>query len=367
MKIYTNTNSAFPSQVVSDEEKASYEYGLQVSRAIEGEWFDQGRTNGNRYLTSFNNFHQLRLYARGEQSVQKYKDELSINGDLSYLNLDWKPIPVLSKFVDIVVNGMSNKTYDIKAFAQDPESLKKRSSYAQSILRDMYSKDLIAQANSLTGQDFSNSGMPQNTLPATQEELDLHMQLSYKQSIEIAEEEAISNTLALNKWDLTRRRLNYDLAVIGIGAVKTSFNIANGIKIDYVDPANIVYSYTEDPNFEDIYYVGEVKSITIAELKKEFPNLSNKELERIQSMPGNRQYVTGWGNYDENTVQVLYFEYKTYQDQVFKIKMGNNGLEKAIEKTDAFNPPPSDNFERVSRSIEVLYKGAKIIGTEQML
>ena len=367
MKIYTNTNSAFPSQVVSDEEKASYEYGLQVSRAIEGEWFDQGRTNGNRYLTSFNNFHQLRLYARGEQSVQKYKDELSINGDLSYLNLDWKPIPVLSKFVDIVVNGMSNKTYDIKAFAQDPESLKKRSSYAQSILRDMYSKDLIAQANSLTGQDFSNSGMPQNTLPATQEELDLHMQLSYKQSIEIAEEEAISNTLALNKWDLIRRRLNYDLAVIGIGAVKTSFNIANGIKIDYVDPANIVYSYTEDPNFEDIYYVGEVKSITIAELKKEFPNLSDKELERIQSMPGNRQYVTGWGNYDENTVQVLYFEYKTYQDQVFKIKMGNNGLEKAIEKTDAFNPPPSDNFERVSRSIEVLYKGAKIIGTEQML
>jgi hypothetical protein len=367
MKIYTNTNSAFPSQVVSDEEKASYEYGLQVSRAIEGEWFDQGRTNGNRYLTSFNNFHQLRLYARGEQSVQKYKDELSINGDLSYLNLDWKPIPVLSKFVDIVVNGMSNKTYDIKAFAQDPESLKKRSSYAQSILRDMYSKDLIAQANSLTGQDFSNSGMPQNTLPATQEELDLHMQLSYKQSIEIAEEEAISNTLALNKWDLTRRRLNYDLAVIGIGAVKTSFNIANGIKIDYVDPANIVYSYTEDPNFEDIYYVGEVKSITIAELKKEFPSLSDKELERIQSMPGNRQYVTGWGNYDENTVQVLYFEYKTYQDQVFKIKMGSNGLEKAIEKTDAFNPPPSDNFERVSRSIEVLYKGAKIIGTEQML
>ena len=367
MKIYTNTNSAFPSQVVSDEEKASYEYGLQVSRAIEGEWFDQGRTNGNRYLTSFNNFHQLRLYARGEQSVQKYKDELSINGDLSYLNLDWKPIPVLSKFVDIVVNGMSNKTYDIKAFAQDPESLKKRSSYAQSILRDMYSKDLIAQANSLTGQDFSNSGMPQNTLPATQEELDLHMQLSYKQSIEIAEEEAISSTLALNKWDLTRRRLNYDLAVIGIGAVKTSFNIANGIKIDYVDPANIVYSYTEDPNFEDIYYVGEVKSITIAELKKEFPSLSDEELERIQSMPGNRQYVTGWGNYDENTVQVLYFEYKTYQDQVFKIKMGNNGLEKAIEKTDAFNPPPSDNFERVSRSIEVLYKGAKIIGTEQML
>ena len=367
MKIYTNTNSAFPSQVVSDEEKASWDYGLQVSKAIENEWFDQGRANGNRYLSNSNNFHQLRLYARGEQSTQKYKDELSINGDLSYLNLDWKPVPVISKFVDIVVNGMSNKTYDIKAFAQDPESMKKRSGYAEAVLRDMYSKELIAQANKVTGQNFMNSGLAENQLPETQEELDLHMQLSYKQSIEIAEEEAISNTLAFNKWDLTRRRLNYDLTVLGIGAVKTSFNTSNGITIDYVDPATLVYSYTEDPNFDDIYYVGEAKAVTIPELKKQFPYITDVELERIQSMPGNRQYVSGLGNYDENTVQVLYFEYKTYMDQVFKIKIGNNGLEKAIEKTDSFNPPPSDNFERVSRSIEVLYTGAKILGTQQML
>ena len=109
MKIQTNTDSSFPNQVVSDEVKASYDYGLQVSRAIEQEWFNQGRGNGNRYLNNWNSFHSLRLYARGEQSIQKYKDELSINGDLSYLNLDWKPIPVISKFVDIVVNGMSNK------------------------------------------------------------------------------------------------------------------------------------------------------------------------------------------------------------------------------------------------------------------
>ena len=367
MKIYTNTNSSFPSQVVSDEEKASWDYGLQVSQAIENEWFDQGRANGNRYLSNSNNFHQLRLYARGEQSTQKYKDELSINGDLSYLNLDWKPVPVISKFVDIVVNGMSNKTYDIKAFAQDPESMKKRSGYAEAVLRDMYSKELIAQANKVTGQNFMNSGLAENQLPETQEELDLHMQLSYKQSIEIAEEEAISNTLAFNKWDLTRRRLNYDLTVLGIGAVKTSFNTSNGITIDYVDPATLVYSYTEDPNFDDIYYVGEAKAVTIPELKKQFPYITDVELERIQSMPGNRQLVSGLESYDENTVRVLYFEYKTYMDQVFKIKIGNNGLEKAIEKTDSFNPPPSDNFERVSRSIEVLYTGAKILGTQEML
>jgi len=365
MKIYTNSNSAFPSQVVSDEEKATWDYGSQVAMAIENEWFDQGRTNGNRYLTNWNNFHQLRLYARGEQSTKKYKDELSINGDLSYLNLDWQPVPILSKFVDIVVNGISQKSYDIKAYAQDPSSVKKRTEYANKIYEDMLSKEYLEMMQSTLGVNLYQSSI--TNLPGTEEELELHMQLSYKQAIEIAEEETISGVLAQNKYDLTRRRLNMDLTVLGIAATKTAFNTAEGITVDYVDPAYMVYSYTEDPNFEDIYYVGEVKSITIPELKKEYPDISEKELLEIQQMPGNRQYVTGWGNYDENTVQVMYFEYKTYSNQVFKIKKTPQGLEKALEKDDQFNPPENDGFERVSRTIEVLYTGAKVLGNNTLL
>ena len=366
MNIYSNTNSPFPSQVVSDAEKASLEYGTQVAQAIEQEWFSQGRTSGNRYLTNWNNFHQLRLYARGEQSIQKYKDELAINGDLSYLNLDWKPVPILSKFVDIVVNGISSKTYDIKAYAQDPSSIKKRTEYASKIYEDMLSQEYLDNLKQTLGIDLYQT--PSTTVvPETPEELELHMQLSYKQSVEIAEEEAISSVLAQNKYDLVKRRLNMDLAVCGIAAAKTNFNTAEGITVDYVDPAYMVYSYTEDPNFEDIYYVGELKAITIPELKKEFPSITEEELKRIQAMPGNRSYITGWGDYDANTVQVLYFDYKTYHNQVFKIKQTDQGLMKAIEKPDTFNPPENDNFERVSRSIEVLYSGAKVLGTNTML
>ena len=366
MKIQTNTDSSFPNQVVSDEVKASYDYGLQVSRAIEQEWFNQGRGNGNRYLNNWNSFHSLRLYARGEQSIQKYKDELSINGDLSYLNLDWKPIPVISKFVDIVTNGMSNKTYEISAFAQDPFSVKSRTDYAAAVERDMNTKEALQNIQQNLGMDFSMTG-DLEALPQSKEELDIHMQMTYKQNVEIAEEEVINNVLSFNKYEETKKRLAHDLTTIGIGAVKTSFNKSEGIVTDYVDPANMIYSYTEDPNFEDIYYVGEVKSISLSELKKQFPNLSPAELEKIQDMPGNSQYVTNWGNYDENTIQVLYFEYKTYSDQVFKIKKTDQGLEKTLEKPDTFNPPVNDNFERISRTIEVLYTGAKVLGTNIML
>ncbi len=366
--IKTNYNSSFPDQVVPDVEKASYDYGLQVGRAIESEWFRNDRGWYDRFNTNYNNFHRLRLYARGEQSIQKYKDELSINGDLSYLNLDWKPVPVIPKFVDIVVNGMSQRSYDIKAYAQDPESIMKRTAYAEALQRDMMQKDLINQIQQMTGLDVSKS-QGKGLEMESEEDLQLHMQMDYKESIEVAAEEVINNVLAKNKYDLTRRRLNQDLTVLGIAATKTSFNRSEGVTIDYVDPASLVYSYTEDPNFEDIYYVGEVKPISLPELKKQFPNLTPSELEEIQKYPGNQNYTRNWsGRYDDDTVQVLYFEYKTYTNQVFKIKETASGLEKALEKQDTFiDAPDGDNFKKAFRSIEVLYSGAKILGHEKML
>ena len=158
MRIQTNTNSSFPSQVVSEAEKSSLDYGIQVGRAIEGEWFQEGRA-GNRYVQSYATFHRLRLYARGEQSVQKYKDELSINGDLSYLNLDWKPVAVISKFVDIVVNGISGKSYDIKAYAQDPSSINKRTDYASMLYEDMVAKEYLDSLKQTLGiKKYDNKG-----------------------------------------------------------------------------------------------------------------------------------------------------------------------------------------------------------------
>ena len=365
--IKTNYNSSFPDQVVPDVEKASYDYGLQVGRAIESEWFRNDKGWQDRFNTNYNNFHKLRLYARGEQSIQKYKDELSINGDLSYLNLDWKPVPVIPKFVDIVVNGMSQRSYEIKAVAQDPTSINKRTKYAENILVDINAKNFLNKVKEVTGMDlFFNKD--QENAPIDEQELELHMQMDYKQSIEVAEEEVINTVLTKNKYDLTRRRLNYDLTVLGISCVKTCFNRSEGVTVDYVDPSNLVYSYTEDPNFDDLYYVGEVKSISLPELKKQFPYLTSNELEEIQKYPGNQNYTRNWsGRYDDDTVQVLYFEYKTYTNQVFKIKKGATGLEKAIEKTDTFNPPENESFKKAFRSIEVLYSGAKILGHEKML
>jgi len=367
MQITTNSNSSFPDQIVPEEVKQSLDYGLQVGRAIEGEWFRNYRGGGYRFATNFNNYHRLRLYARGEQPVQKYKDELAIDGDLSYLNLDWRPVPVISKFVDIVVNGISSRNYTLSAYAQDPTAMKQRTDYAKKLDADLKQRELREMMERETGMQFRDEKAKELDIQS-EDDIKLHLQLDYKQSIEVAQEELINQVLDKNKYELVNRRLNYDLTVLGIGCVKTSWNKTEGIKVKYVDPANLVYSYTEDPNFEDIYYVGEVVPVAIADLKVQFPWLTDDEMKEIQKYPGNAEYLRNWnGRNDDQSVQVLYFEYKTYANQVFKIKQTPYGLEKAIEKTDEFNPPESDNFSKVSRSIEVLYKGAKILGHPMML
>ena len=366
----TQTKGIFPSQAVSDSEKKANAYGLEIARAIESEWFK--RDSGTmRYFASRDNFHRLRLYARGEQSIQKYKDELSINGDLSYLNLDWKPVPIIPKFVDIVVNGMSERAYDIKAYSQDPASIKKRSSYVESMLKDMQTREISDQIQAQLGIDVYEND--KEKLPETEEELELHMQLEYKQSIEIAEEEAINNVLDHNKYDLLQRRLNYDAVTIGMSSCKNSFNTAEGIKIDYVDPSDLVYSYTESPYFDDIYYVGEVRRVSIVDLKKQYPDLTTEDIKEIEDKGANgilyNRSHNAQDNSDNSYVYVLYFEYKTFNNQVYKVKDTSTGGSKVIKKDDTFDPPKDNKarFKKVSRSIEVIYEGAKVIGHNKLL
>ena len=352
----------FPSQAVSDLEKLSEEYGLKVARAIRHEWFS-GSTS--KYNSHKNNFHNLRLYARGEQPIQKYKNELSINGDLSYLNLDWKPVPIIPKFVDIVVNGMAQRNYEINCFAQDEYGVSKRTEYMESMLRDMNSKDYTDLVKQTFDIDLYENDP--DTLPETEDELSLHMQLNYKQAVEIAEEQALNVLLEGSDYDLIRRRVLYDLTVLGIGATKTTFDFSSGAKAEYVDPADIVYSHTESPYFDDIYYIGEVKELPINELVKEFPELSEEEIkDLVDKYAYPMDYVS---NKDKNKVQVIYFNYKTHMNNVYKLKKTSSGSEKVIQKDDTFNPPDNmdGDFSKLERVVETLYEGVYIIGADKIL
>jgi hypothetical protein len=374
-KVNINISSAgFPSQFVSDAEKATDEFGLEIGQAIQYEWFKKDG-NSCRYYSQWRDFHRLKLYARGEQGTGKYKNELAIDGDLSYLNLDWTPVPILPKFVDIVVNGMQDREFKVLAYAQDAMSQSKRSKYQQMIEGQMVAKPMLETIQQKTGVNpFTVSP---DELPTTDEELKLYMQLNYKPAIEIAEEEAINTLFETNKYDDIRKQLDYDMTVLGIACAKHEFQPGDGVNIKYVDPANIVYSYTEDPHFKDCFYWGEIKTVPITELVKIDPTLTNSDLEEIS------QYSQSWFDYFnvaqfyendifyKDTATLMYFNYKTTKKVTYKRKVKDNGNVSMIEKDDTFNPPQEmqeeGNFEKVQKTIDVWYEGVMVMGTNIML
>jgi len=362
----------FPTQLATDAEKASAEFGLKVGQSIQWEWF--AKTGNNcRYYSQWIDFHRIRLYARGEQPIGKYKEQFQVDGDMSHINLDWTPVPIIPKFVDIVVNGMNDRLFEVKAYAQDAMSIEKKSKYQEMVESNMLAKDVLLQIKQQFGVDTFD--VNPDELPENEQELSLYMQLKYKPAIEIAEEQAISTILDVNHYPDVRKRVDYDITTIGIGMVKHSFVPGTGVRVEYVDPANMVYSYTESPTFDDCFYFGEVKQVPITELIKIKPNITNEELAEIQ------QLGTAWYNYygvlrpyrsdlfNRDVVTLLYFNYKTDKTFVYKKKYTDNGGAKVIQKDENFNPPEGmeERFERIEKRIDVWYEGVMVMGSSYLL
>ncbi len=364
--------SSFPTQLATDAEKASKEFGLKVGQSIMWEWF--AKTGNNcRYYSQWIDFHRIRLYARGEQPIAKYKTQFEVDGDMSHINLDWTPVPIIPKFVDIVVNGMNDRLFEVKAFAQDAMSIEKKSKHQQMIESNMLAKDVLMQIKDQFGVDTFD--VNPNELPENEEELSLYMQLKYKPAIEIAEEVAINTILDVNHYEDVRKRVDYDITTIGIGMVKHSFVPGTGVRIEYVDPANMVYSYTESPTFDDCFYFGEVKQVPITELIKIKPDITNEELAEIQ------QLGTAWYNYygvlrpyrsdlfNRDVVTLLYFNYKTDKTYVYKKKYTDNGGVRVIEKDENFQVPEGmeERFDKIEKRIDVWYEGVMVMGSSYLL
>ena len=290
---------------------------------------------------------------------------------MSHLNLDWTPVPIIPKFVDIVVNGMQERVFKIKAEAVDIMSAEKKNAFQKMVEVNMIAKEPLEALSEAYGMDMFD--IPKDDIPENESELNLYMQMNYKPSIEIAEEVAIDTLLEQNRYDVVKRQVDYDLTVLGVGMARHMFLPNSGVRVEYVDPANVVYSYTESPTFDDVFYWGEVKQVAISELYKIKPNITKDELNEISNL-GSAWYdyygvMRTYRNdlFQRDVVTLLYFNYKTDKKFVYKKKKLDNGMEKVIQKDESFNPEPNDKFERVEKRIDVWYEGIMVMGSSYLL
>lgn len=364
-----------PNPLASDEEKNTEAYGLQFAKEIEREWWYRPSTGSCEYYDKRDKYHNLRLYARGEQPTKIYKDLLNGGEDASYVNYDWRPLQIIPKFVKLIVNQMTERLFDVKAEAVDNYSTDLKDTYKKSLESFMLAKPTMMEAKKTLGVDLAPQGAEE--YPETQEEIDLHMKLKYKPAIEIASEEAIKFTLDLNNYDETQSRVIEDITSIGLGCVKHTTDPSKGIRVEYVDPANMVYAFPTHRDFQDVNYYGEVKRITINELRRisgdrftdeELLNIANatSEWTRYHGFNSNEQ------SYREDDIQgmmvdVLFFNFKSTNTLSYKKKYNKSGGFKMTKKGSEFKKPKNQSGYDVSKKIiDVWYEGALILGTDKL-
>ena len=374
--IKLSSNIVFPSQLDTFENKRKKEWGLRLAQSISNEWFFGYNITNNmmsKFYTQRNQLIERRMYAKGLQSMDKYLRQFKEDGDKSFLNLSSKPISIIPKLVDVVVNGMTDRGYSVRATAIDSVSTENRISYRQRIENDQNAKDIILKAKETFGVDVGN--LPIDQIPESKDELDLHMQLEYKQSIEISQELAIEQVMKENRYDDTiDRMVKKDLTVLGVSWVKHKFVPDRGIVLEYVNPENKIQSYSECPYFSDCFYHGEFKVVPISEVLIEFQWLNEPGNEHIKEQLATS--ATQWWDYHrisqdqriKGTTNLLYFTYKTTREREKKI------IETEAKGKEIGDFTPVKNakkdyrpYKRVSIAEEILFEGVLVLGTDIML
>jgi len=375
MKILDNnsefkTIGGYPSPFVSNEEKLKPEYGLQYFKKMYSDWDKSSHYN---YADKRKTYNMCRQYAEGNQGIAKYKDLLDVQGDSSYMNIDWTPVSIIPKFVDVICGEMINQEYEIKASAIDPVSEDKKKKDESSYRVNMMNKDHMKRAGEIMGGDFSAKGFT----PENEDELNLYMNLNYKQAHEIALEQGIEFVLNLNDFKETRKRIIRDLVVVGQAALKTYIDPSTGVKVKYVDPENLITSYTTSPDFKDIKHVGEIYSVTIGELKRiagdQFTDEQYEEIaESYGKKPKNTEFqgfsATGmYGQeYDRFSVQILDAEFITTYDVNYEKKQNIFGGYSVRKRKSNYEPSKKSKTkrEKVNSTVKIVYSGKYIVGTD---
>lgn len=378
-----NNSSSFPDPLATSDIKGGLDYGLKYAKAIYQQWGKidkQDSVYGNRRKI----FERNRRYANGTQDTAIYKSLLTSldpnNGDGSMLNLDFTPVPILPKFVRIVVNKILSLSPYPNLEAIDPLSSSEKDKERRKLEMMIAAKQELAKIEEKTGVSV---GMKTKDIPETLEEAEIFIGNNIKSSSEIAAQIATNLTLDWNDFnDTTLRRCVNDLAVLGMAVVKRTNDPSYGIKTDYIDPINFVHSFTEDPNFSDLVYAGNVRYIPLHELKRMAGDQFTEEQYKKIAQDAQKKYgydvaklnqssydrvnsVTKFG-YDEYMIEVLDFEFMSVDCEYYESKESRYGNIGFYSKGENYKAPQNSVFNRDVMKMEnaTLYGGSYILGTD---
>lgn len=351
-----------PDITASNKEKDSKEYGLQMARFIEGEWsIDYIQERRARML-------KLRSHMDGTVDVSHLKEMFESSKDLSTLRINWKYNSEVPKMINSVVEGFSYDKYRVSVKGIDAHSQEKRSRFRREKLKAMATKAEAEAIYQNLGVDLRPSGF----VPNSMEELNIFMELEYKQATELAAELGIQKVFDFGEWRETFNHIAEDLALFRIGAAKVIADPQTAVRFQYVDPTTFMYSRNVEQtrNYEKAWYFGQYMRLPL----HEFERIAGDELtrEQLKNLLGREGYtIPQWESMTDEernvSVDVFYFCFKTNRYDIKKKKYNKYGGYKYIDKDDYWEPPANMKSEVVRIPYEVWYEGYYVPGTDVLV
>lgn len=363
----TGKGNGFPSHNIDASQKDQN----WIQQYIKAAWSEFSTYYPHQMYNGRDKYHEVKLYMNGKQSVSRYKKLLQprdvANEDQSWININWDILPIIPKFRRIALSTLIKSNYDISIDAIDPLAKDDKDNFYQEnaakiILRDEFKKQ---------GMDPSEIEAPDIEAESVTE-LDMYMNYSYKHRMAIELEQAIQLIMNLNKFEAEREKVIEDIHDVGMGGYKEYFDSHGNIKVRRVNPMNLMMSYTLDPSFRDIQYIGEVNEYTLPDLKQLAGDKITAEqfttiAEKFVNMKSNTATTVDLNssydkNYDGFRVKVLDIEFFSYNSIVLEERVNSKG-NKVVGRAAKIKSEKGD--KKYSKTdYKVVYQGKWVVGSD---
>lgn len=321
----------------------------------------------NAFHNAKDRYHTNKLYAHGNQPTGQYRKGLNEaeDAETSWLNIDEKVLGFMPKVRRMALSKVNEIGYDITANPIDPLAEKDRKMFEAKTRTNIQLKQ---QLQGLQGLDLSSlQDSPDE--PQTEEELEIKMKWGWKHNKAIEMEQWIDTIFFHNDYEDIRRKVRADIFDKGVAAVREYTDVNGAVRLKYCKPENMIVSYSEDERFADIVAAGEILLPTIAEVREQFPDVSEDQWAEIAAKhtgkygnPGSWSGKSFSGyDYDECRIEVFDGAFLTVNERVHEkrtTKEGNKIVGKADWKKEG---------EKYTRTkYQAWYQGSWIVGTEHV-
>lgn len=369
--------------------KSSKEYGLAISKYV---WATSNTGVNGYYYNRNARFIKNRNYAHGRINVlEMFKDRFRFNAkDTNYIHLNYNALQIVNRIVSGLVGRWMSRNEKIQVTAIDTLSTKEKREQYEQVEFLLYNRQMVEQLQAESGIQL----IPQDQfIPADKEELNLWQAQFQRLPEEIVYEMGCNDVLASNGWfDVLKEKMLHDAAEVLLVGTYTWMDESGVVHIRWVKPEDMIYSYSEYPDFRDTTWRGEAPSIKISEIRKRWGKEFNKnnhnalteqeiweiaqrskEYQIYTNLTWTDQWFTAYLRpYDEWNVRSLQFEIKSLDSDPYtitKTKTNTTYTQKGYPTTASGKPKTklSEGQEVIEDKHWNIYRGVYLPDSDRLL